>query len=257
MPGRPLRDEASFRETRYNDPVMARRRAVLRETVALLADGGRARLHALAAANLARWAAEALASGESASKPTGAAQRLERGRSEAEAERVRLPTDTRPHARPSHSVWELLPIGSVIRARKIQMVQGSAVFALEAASLAVEQHDRALFAQTSAAIQRDDAQIARAVEAATGLRIADATRTRWWQLARELSLIVPGQLRRDHRLGRLPKTLAGKPFAELPDFTEELTAVASAGFATGVHGGTCHMFAVRPAWATLEQLATA
>lgn len=59
MPGRRLKDERDFTGTRFDDPVMARRRAVLRETVAALADGGRDRLAALAARNLSRWANEA------------------------------------------------------------------------------------------------------------------------------------------------------------------------------------------------------
>ncbi len=56
MPGRPLLDEEAYRGGRYDDPVLARRRAVMRETVAALAGGGRARLRALAGENLARWA---------------------------------------------------------------------------------------------------------------------------------------------------------------------------------------------------------
>lgn len=59
MPGRELRDESAYLGTRYDDPVMARRRAILRETVELLAHGGRDRLRQHAAANLARWAARA------------------------------------------------------------------------------------------------------------------------------------------------------------------------------------------------------
>lgn len=58
MPGRKILDERAYAGTRYDDPQMARRRDVLRETVAMLAGGGRERLRALAASNLARWAAE-------------------------------------------------------------------------------------------------------------------------------------------------------------------------------------------------------
>lgn len=56
MPGRRLLPEAAFRGTPYDRPDLARRREVLRETLALLANGGRERLHALARDNLARWA---------------------------------------------------------------------------------------------------------------------------------------------------------------------------------------------------------
>lgn len=167
----------------------------------------------------------------------------------------RLPIDKHPGGRPSLCVWELLPVGGKVRARRIQMVQGRAVFALEAASLAVELHDRPLFEQTNVAIQQDDEAVARSVEDATGSRISDATRIRWWRLARELDIVVPDQVPRDHGLGRLPKALRGRRFVDLPDFTEALMTVASAGFATGTHGAVCHMFAVRPAWATLERLA--
>lgn len=58
MPGRTLRDETAYRGTRYDDPVMAIRRGVMRETVGMLAGGGRARRQEMAAANLARWARE-------------------------------------------------------------------------------------------------------------------------------------------------------------------------------------------------------
>lgn len=167
----------------------------------------------------------------------------------------RLPTDKQPAARPSLCVWELLPIGGKVRARRIQMIQGRSVFALEAASLAVELHDRGLFERTRASIEMDDEQVAKSVEEATGLRIADATRIQWWRLVRELGLVVPNELVRDHGLGKLPKALRARPFRDLPDFAEALTRVALAGFATGIHGSVCHMFAVRPAWATLERLA--
>ncbi|MCX4247163.1 poly(ADP-ribose) glycohydrolase domain-containing protein [Paraliomyxa miuraensis] len=59
MPGRTIPDESAYTGTRFDDPVLARRREVLRETVAYLHDRGRARLHALAADNVARWAREA------------------------------------------------------------------------------------------------------------------------------------------------------------------------------------------------------
>lgn len=153
--------------------------------------------------------------------------------------------------RPSHCVWEMLPIGGVVRARRISVVQGRAVVALEAAQLAVELHDRALFEQTAAAALQDDAQIATLVEQRTGLRIADACRTRWWALARRLDLVVPDQLRRDHGRGATPKALRGKRFAELPDIAADLDAIALAGFAASGYDGACRMFAVRPPWAAL------
>lgn len=55
MAGRTLRDESSFAGGRYDDPMLAQRRAVLRETVERLAHGGRERYAALAQENLARW----------------------------------------------------------------------------------------------------------------------------------------------------------------------------------------------------------
>lgn len=168
----------------------------------------------------------------------------------------RLPTDKRPRSRPSQCVWELLPIGGAIGARKIHMVQGNAVFALEAAALAVEHHDRSAFDRVQASITQDDSRAAARVQAATGLRIADVTRIRWWDVARDLGLAVPDQLRRDHRLGMLPKELRGKRFADLPDFATAQTSIAAAGFATGLLADTCFMFAVRPAWASLERLAS-
>lgn len=57
MAGRTIPEESVYAGTPYDDPRLARRRDVLRETVATLANGGRARLRMLAAANLARWAA--------------------------------------------------------------------------------------------------------------------------------------------------------------------------------------------------------
>lgn len=163
----------------------------------------------------------------------------------------RKPNDREHVAPPSLCVWELLPIGGAVRARKIQMVQGLAATALEAASLAVEEHSRGLFQQTSVAIRHDDERIAAAVERSTGLRVAGAGQLRWWALARELDLVVPRELRRDHRLGVLPKTVRGKRFVELPDLAPALETVALAGFAAGLHGATCTMFAVRPQWAAL------
>jgi hypothetical protein len=163
----------------------------------------------------------------------------------------RLPSDPQMVTRPSRCVWELLPIGGVVRARRIQMVQGRAVVALEAACLAVEEHDRALFEETSTAIEQADLRIAALVEERPGLRIKDASRVRWWTLARELDVAVPKELRRDHGLGRMPKALRGKRFNELPDFAPDLATVVLAGFAAGIHGATCNMFAVRPAWAIL------
>ncbi len=58
MAGRTILDERAYAGTRYDDPILARRRAVLRETVARLASRGRDHLHQLAADNLARWARE-------------------------------------------------------------------------------------------------------------------------------------------------------------------------------------------------------
>ncbi len=58
MAGRSLRPEATFAGGPYDHPSFARRRAVLRETVAALEPAHeRARLRAVAAANLARWRA--------------------------------------------------------------------------------------------------------------------------------------------------------------------------------------------------------
>ncbi|MEZ4326940.1 MAG: DUF2263 domain-containing protein [Polyangiales bacterium] len=59
MAGRTLRDEAHFAGGRYDSPVLARRRVVLRDTVAALMGDGRARYAALAQRNLACWASEA------------------------------------------------------------------------------------------------------------------------------------------------------------------------------------------------------
>jgi len=53
-----LPEEASYAGGRYDDPVFARRRAVLRETIAAFEERG-PRLRALAAANLERWRASA------------------------------------------------------------------------------------------------------------------------------------------------------------------------------------------------------
>lgn len=61
MAGRTLRDEAHFRGTRYDDPVLAGRRQVLRETVARLSGDGRSKAAALAQQNLARFRDEARA----------------------------------------------------------------------------------------------------------------------------------------------------------------------------------------------------
>lgn len=58
MPGRTILDETAYVGTRFDDPLLARRRAVLRETIARIDERGQARLHALAADNLARWARE-------------------------------------------------------------------------------------------------------------------------------------------------------------------------------------------------------
>lgn len=58
MPGRTLRPESSFAGTRYDAPAFARRRSVLRETLAAFEDRGPT-LRSLAAANLARWKVEA------------------------------------------------------------------------------------------------------------------------------------------------------------------------------------------------------
>jgi hypothetical protein len=58
MPGRTLLEESAYRGTRYDDPTLALRRGVLRETVGMLAGGGRVRLREQAARNLARWARE-------------------------------------------------------------------------------------------------------------------------------------------------------------------------------------------------------
>ncbi len=168
----------------------------------------------------------------------------------------RLPNDKEKTARPSMCVWDLLPIGGVIRARRIQMVQGRAVVAVEAARLAVEQHDRALFQRTSAAVQQDDTETAALVERNTGLRIADVWQIRWWTLARDLGLVVPDGLRRDHGLGKIPKALRGRRFVDLADLAPDLAAVALAGFASGIHGATCRMFAPRPRWATLAALSS-
>lgn len=55
MAGRTLRDEAHYAGTRYADPVLARRREVLRETVERLSGEGRARYAVLAQQNLARF----------------------------------------------------------------------------------------------------------------------------------------------------------------------------------------------------------
>jgi hypothetical protein len=58
MPGRMLRDEASWLAAGYRRADQVRRRAVLRETLAALdTDAKRARYHALAQHNLARWGA--------------------------------------------------------------------------------------------------------------------------------------------------------------------------------------------------------
>lgn len=69
MNGRTIRDEAYFAGTRYDGPVFARRRQVLRETVARLSDGGRRHYATLAQENVARWAREAVAGPQSAEGP--------------------------------------------------------------------------------------------------------------------------------------------------------------------------------------------
>lgn len=59
MPIRPLRPESAFASTTYAGSVPAWRRQVLRDTVAGLVGEGRGDYHALARANLERWASEA------------------------------------------------------------------------------------------------------------------------------------------------------------------------------------------------------
>ena len=59
MAGRSPIPEAALEQGRFGSPVHRRRRAVLADTLRRLEGGGRARFQALAAENLARWAAEA------------------------------------------------------------------------------------------------------------------------------------------------------------------------------------------------------
>lgn len=157
----------------------------------------------------------------------------------------KTPIDKESFDPPAHNVWELLPLGGVVRSKKISFVQHRMRIAVETAKVAIEAHDLSRMRHVSEEIRQEEAALAKSVEERTYLRVSDLSSLRWWSLARELDLMVPGRIPRDHGLGHMPKNLRGKRFKDLPDFAADVMAIACSGFAMLAFGNSCTLLGPR------------